>query len=504
MNRCLKTGLAIVGLWILCAGLARATIKPHPMFSDGAVLQQGINLPVWGTAGDGEQVTVEFQGQKVQTVAKGGQWLVKLKPLKPGGPFTLTLSGVNTVTVTNLLVGEVWICSGQSNMEFPLAGASTASNAIANATDPLLRLLTVPRNPQDEAQRQHTQPMIWKESSPATAADFSAVGYFFGRDLRKACQVPVGLIHSSFGGTPAEPWTSKQGFEEDPELRLILQAYEQSLQKYPQQLADYQKQEPELLAKYAAAVEQAKQDHKPAPQKPAPPANPGLSIAERPACLYNGMIAPLVPFGIRGVIWYQGESNVKKASQYPKLFGMLIRQWRKHWGEGQFPFLFVQIAPKLGMPAEIREAHLLTSQQVPNTAMVVITDYGDAYNIHPPRKEPVGDRLALAARALAYKEKIEYAGPTYRSCKVDGDHLVLSFTHVGGGLVARDGDLKDFMVAGADKKFVPAQAKIQGAKVFISSPAVPHPLAVRYGWSDVPSGNLYNKEELPASPFRSE
>src|SRR5262249_23450225 len=317
----------------------------------------------------------------------------------------------NKILLKDVLVGEVWVCSGQSNMEWALTATKDAKEAIAHADNPKIRLFTVQKVPNKTPQRDLPiikMPSTWKDCNTLNVARVSAVGYYFGRDLQKALNVPVGLIHSSWGGTAAERWTSKEAMEAHPELKSL-----------------------------------------------------------KGSDLYNGMITPLIPYAVKGVIWYQGESNAGRAAQYRTLFSALIKNWREAWKEGDFPFLFVQLAPynqprPRGSWPELREAQLLTAQKVPHTAMAVITDAGHPTDIHPPEKEPVGARLALAARALAYGEKIEYSGPIYSAMKVDGDKAVLSFTHLGGGLLAKGGPLKGFTVAGADGKFVDAEARIHG------------------------------------------
>ena len=463
---------------LLCFALsAEATVKVNNLFSNGMVLQRGVEVPVWGTAADGEKVSIEFLEQTVTTTAKNGRWMVHLKKLKAGGPFTMTIKGENTIVITDVLVGEVWLASGQSNMAFTLSRASNAESAQATAADPLLRFFAVAHLATDESQPNAEG--VWKESTPQTATNFSAVAYFFGRDLRKTLNVPIGLIDSSVGGTPAEAWASRSTLEADPELK-------------------------QMLINYADAVKKFKAS----PKKPANPkqkTDPDPShSSKRPSGLFNAMIAPLQPYAIAGVIWYQGEANSPRAAQYQKLFPAMIRDWRTGWAQGDFPFLFVQIAPHERMTPEIREAQLLTSQKVPRTAMAVITDVGEEKDIHPKQKEPVGHRLALAARAIAYGEKIEYSGPIYKSMKVKGDRAVLSFTHTEGGLIAQGGELKGFTVAGPDGKFVTAKAAIEGNTVVVSSEAVPQPTAVRYGWAAFPEVNLFNKAGLPASPFRTD
>lgn len=444
----------------LSSAVLHAEVKPNILFTDGAVLQREQNVPVWGTANDGEKVTVEFAGQTATATAQGGKWKMELKPLEAGGPFSMKISGENEVTVNNLLVGEVWVASGQSNMEWTINASFQPEVEKPKANFPQIRMITAKKvaslTPLDEVQGK------WQECSPETVGGFSAVAYYFARDLHAKLGVPVGIISTSWGGTPAQAWTSADGFEGQPELK-----------GYADQL------------KAAEAL-------------------PEKGHQNFPAALYNAMIAPVVPYGMSGVIWYQGESNAGQSKQYQTLFPAMIADWRAKWKLGDFPFLFVQIAPFKGQPPEIREAQFLTLAKSKNTAMAVITDYGDANDIHPKQKEPVGNRLSLAARALAYGEKIEYSGPLYQEMKAAGDKAWINFSHVGGGLVAKDGDLKGFTIAGADGKFLPAKAEIKGDKVVVSAEGVADPKAVRYGWDNVPDVNLCNKEGLPASPFRTD
>jgi sialate O-acetylesterase len=450
---------------VACALISsvRAEVKLNALFSDNAVLQQNTKIPVWGTARDGEKVTVTFDGDTGTAFAKEGKWMVRLKPHKAGGPFIMTIAGENTITVNNVLVGEVWVCSGQSNMAFSFIKADNANAERPSANYPKLRMFKVELvnavSPETDVVGK------WVECSPETVKDFSAVGYFFGRDLHKATGLPVGMIQSSVGGTPAENWTSLSGLKKVPALH----GYLDMLAKKPPQLAKSN--------------------------------NP---FNKFPTCYFNGMVAPLIPYAIKGTVWYQGESNGGKPLEYRTLFPLMIADWREKWGQGDFPFLFVQIAPFNGNPPELREAQFLTWKKTPNTAMVVTTDVGEANNIHPRKKEPVGARLALAARALVYGEKIEYSGPEYDSMKINQNKAVLSFRHVGSGMVAKDGPLKGFTIAGADKNFVDAKAEIQGDTVVVSSDQVTSPVAVRYGFSAIPEGNLWNKEGLPASPFQTD
>jgi sialate O-acetylesterase len=449
-----RVGAASFILLILCGAVAQAAVKPNGLISDGAVLQQGMPVPIWGSAADGEKVTVTLQDQTASTVAKDGKWMVRLRPLRAGGPFTMTIAGENTVELRNLLVGEVWIASGQSNMAWPIDRSANSDAVKAASSDSMLRLFTVPLA--DLAAPATDVKGTWAEAGPSTIGGFSAVAYFFGRDLRRALNVPVGLINSSVGGTAAQQWTRRSFLEANPQLNG--------------------------------------------------------AITPNTGGLYNGMIAPLIPYALRGAIWYQGESNADAAYQYRTLFPAMIRNWRQDWHEGDLAFLFVQLAPFQArdfLPhgsawAELREAQLLTSLRVPRTGMAVITDVGDEKDIHPKQKEPVGGRLALAALRIAYGKPVIASGPTYRSMRVDRRYITLSFDNVDGGLVAKGGDLTGFAVAGEDRKFVNASARIQGDSIIVWSVSVAHPVAVRFGWANYPEVNLFNREGLPASPFRTD
>ena len=498
---------ALVVLVSIASSLSAAEkLSLGSLFTDHAVLQRDITVPVWGKAEPGLKVVIQFAGQeKSATADKDGKWSAKLEPLTASAEGrTLTVkaeSGAETVSRQDVLVGEVWICSGQSNMGWTLKQSTGGDVAIAAAGDAQLRLFNAGARAVDEPQVSIGG--TWAVDSSQSATNFSGVAYFFGKELRKSLGVPVGLIKSAVGGTVCEAWTPKADLETNPTLKPLLDQQAERLAGYPKVLDDFKQREPELLKQYEEALAKAKADKKPEPRKPTPPQGPAAS-SNRPFGLYNGSIAPLVPYAIRGAIWYQGESNSGRGREYQTLFPAMITGWRKAWGQGDFPFLFVQIAPHNGMSPEIREAQRLTVQTTQNTAMAVTLDVGHPSDIHPQDKQPVGARLALAARALAHGEKIEYSGPAYDALTVSGNKATLSFKHVGGGLVAKDGALNGFTIAGSDGKFVEATVAIEGDKIVVTSDAVSAPTAVRYGWSNVPAASLWNKAGLPASPFQTD
>jgi sialate O-acetylesterase len=505
VGRVLALGVSAFLLAFSTAGPCRADVRPNPIFSDGAVLQRGRTLPVWGTADDGESVTVTVQGRTAGTVCRGRRWRVDLPPLEVGGPVEMTIRGKNTITLRGLLVGEVWVCSGQSNMELTVADCDRADREIANSANPQIRLCKVPRQAADAPLEEVS--LSWRECGPSTVGNFSGVGYFFGRDLQEALKVPLGLIDASYGSTPAEAWMRPETLRSRPEFRSILDEYARQVEDSPRAMTQYGS-EMEAWERAAAEAKATGRKPPPRPQLPLGPFN-----WRRPSGLYHAMVLPLVPYAIRGVIWYQGERNSPRAYQYRTLFPALIADWRRAWGQGDFPFLFVQLAPfgKRGDEpresawAELREAQLLTSQSVPSTAMAVITDVGDEADIHPRRKQPVGERLALAARAVAYGEPVSYRGPSYRDFEVQGDRIVVSFDHAGRGLECRGDRLRGFAICGPDRTFVAAEVQIVGHdRVAVHSPRVSRPVAVRFGWADYPVVNLWNRDGLPASPFRTD
>jgi sialate O-acetylesterase len=493
--------ISVVAALLCSTALGRAEVKLPAVFSDHMVLQREKPIAVWGWADEGEKVTVTLGKEAVSTEAKGGRWKVLLPKMKAGGPLRLSVQGKNQVAFEDVLIGEVWICSGQSNMEWPLRLSFEPQEAIRKSSNEKIRLLTVPKLKANEPVQD--MKASWEECNPTTVSNFSAVAYFFGRDLQKALGVPVGLIHTSWGGSPAEVWVREEILAENALYKAeILESYAEQLKRSQAEIERWEREK-------AQAEKEGKKFTRNRPGTP-----------WKPAELYNGMIAPLVPYAIRGAIWYQGESNAGRSYQYRTLFPDMISNWRADFGQGDFPFLLVQLAPwdknkkreileitkESGESdwAELREAQWLSTKVLPNVGMAVITDVGDKDDIHPTRKEPVGGRLALAARKIAYGEKMVAAGPEYRSLKIEGDRAIVSFDGSGRGLEARGGNLQGFAIAGADRKFVWANAEIEGDTVVVHSPMVREPVAVRYGWADFPVVNLFNKNGLPATPFRTD
>lgn len=492
----------LLALAALLLPAVRAEVRLPALFSDHALLQQGRRIPVWGWAAPGERVTVDFAGRRAATTAGAdGQWRVNLPAFRAGGPYDLRVTGRNTLIRTNVLVGEVWVASGQSNMEWPMRLTENPGPAIEAGYNNHIRLFTVPKlkadAPVDDVQAQ------WLPARPEHLTNFSATAYYFARSLQAARGVPVGIIHTSWGGSPAEVWMRQGVLAAVPEFQAdILDTYPAARQRADEAIAAWEKEA-------AAARAEGRQ---PARNRP--------GLPWKPAELYNGMIAPLIPYAIAGAIWYQGESNAGRADQYARLFPSLILNWREDWEQGDFPFLFVQLAPWdknrrrtleeiSAAPgesdwAELREAQLYTTRLLPKTGMAVITDLGDKDDIHPQQKREVGERLALLARKIAHGERLTASGPEFRRMTVRGDEAVLSFDHVGAGLEARGGPLRGFQICGTDREWFWADARIEGDKVIVRSPRVPSPAAVRYGWADFPVVNLWNKDGLPATPFRTD
>jgi sialate O-acetylesterase len=492
---------AIAACAICASSTGWCEVRLPGMLGSHMVLQREMPIHIWGWATPGEKVSVEFKGASRDTAADElGKWSLYLPAESAGGPYQLTITGKNKIILDDVLIGDVWFASGQSNMEMPLHGwpgapLRNSAEEIANANQPNMRLLKIDQKTSEFPLRDIDG--SWTPCTPQTAANFSAAAYFFGRDLAAQEHVPIGLIDSTWGGTVVEAWISLDGLSANASL---MPAFADRAH-----MMDEQADAHALLAKERREDEAAKKAGQPAPSHVWKP-NP---TSWGPANLFNGMIAPATPFAIKGVIWYQGESNSRRdfAPMYERLFPTLISDWRAQWHEGNFPFLFVQIANFKSGPHEgwatVREAQRRTLS-VTNTAMAVTIDIGDPDNVHPADKQTVGARLALAARVLAYGEQVEFSGPAFRQAAPDGPEMRVWFDHAAGGLSAKGGALEGFEIAGEDHRFVKADAHVDGNTVVAASPQVPAPRYVRYGWENAPVVNLYNSAGLPASPFTSE
>ncbi len=638
--------ILLIGVILHSTSALKSEVRLPRMFSSNMVLQQGIDIPVWGWALPGEKVQVMFDNKIVSTKAnEKGKWRLALPMHNYGGPFTLLVKGKNSILLENVMVGEVWICSGQSNMQWSVDHVVNAEKEVNDANYPDIRLFQVPMVI-EQFPREELKSGEWKICTPETVPGFSAVGYFFGRNLYQELNVPIGLIQTAWGGTVAETWISSETIKDDPDFNTPLQTLQQmNLEKFREEKLNRIKT---LLGGELPTEDKGMVDGKPiwnaldlndgdwktitAPKyweeqgymdidgigwyrkeidlseeqtksnlsihlgkiddsditwingievgktegqtdkeriytieskylKPGKnmivvrvedkggnggiygkPEDQFVAIGKEkinisgdwkfriakaniaslnvgpnsyPTLLYNAMIHPLIPYGMKGAIWYQGESNASRAKQYQRIFPSLITDWRKHWGQGDFPFLFVSLAnyyPAVPEPgesnwAELREAQTKTLK-LPNTGMAVTIDIGEANDIHPKNKQEVGRRLALNAFRIAYGKNIVNSGPSYRSMEIVNNRILLTFTEKGSGLVVRDkyGYLKGFSVAGADKVFHWAKAEITSdQRIAVYSPEVSNPVAVRYGWANNPDDvNLYNREGLPAIPFRTD
>ena len=505
MPSCSAAGGVILAALGACTCLpCPAEVMLAPPFSDHAVLQRNIAVPVWGRAVPGEKISVRYRGQKLKTTAgPDGRWSVQLAPMPASAMGTdLVVAGTNTFTLHDVVVGEVWLASGQSNMEWPLSLARNGKEAVVTANSPLVRHLKVEHSPSD-LPTNTVKTSGWQTTTPATVGDFSAVGYFFALTLSQKLGVPVGIIHSSWGGTPIESWLSKSVLEKTSTWPHFNEQWQAALKVFPQKLAEY----PALDAAWKKADdEQRATGKKNLLPWPHPPVGPGTAYA--PGGLFNGMIAPLAPYALRGALWYQGESNVGRHEEYRELFTAMIRDWRAHWPQGDLPFYFVQLPNYADGDAGGRKWAALREAQtaalaLPHTGMVVTIDVGEPENLHPTNKQPVGERLALVAEANTYGLAVEWSGPLFESAVREGSALRVKFAHANG-LALRVTPPTGFEVAGADKIFHPATARIEGKSIAVSTPEVPKPVAVRYAWTNNPAASLCNSAGLPAAPFRSD
>lgn len=481
---------------------SRADVILPAIISDNMLLQQQTAVNIWGKADPKEavQIKTSWDNKVYKTMAgDDGKWSLKITTPKAKVNQTITIEAKNIIQINNILIGEVWLCSGQSNMDFPIAKASGWRTGLLNEDEemkdadyPEIRLFHVTQklSPEEELEDCEGQ---WMICNPDNLKDFSAVAFIFGRELYKKLSTPIGLIQSTWGGTHAESWTKMSVMENDPVYTELLRDFYASRDNYP---GDMKRYEADLKI---YETEKLNDNTIKAPKKPQ-----GINHNKALSTLWNAMIYPIVPYTIKGTIWYQGESNSVRHQDYTHVFTKMINSWRSEWKQGDFPFYFVQIAPHYKQPPQIREAQLKTWQSVKNTGMVVITDGGDSTDIHPRNKQLPGIRLAKWALAKDYGKKISYSGPVYKSMRVKDNVAILSFDYTDRGLVSQGGLLTGFVVAGNDQKFHPATAIIKGNAVEVSSPNVGQPVAVRYGWDKFFRVNLYNAENLPATPFRTD
>ncbi|MDB5351903.1 MAG: hypothetical protein JWN86_3150 [Planctomycetota bacterium] len=465
-----RTPIALAGLAVLLAidSSARADVKVPNLFTSHMVLQRDMKDKVWGWADKGEEVTVSINGQTKTTKAgDDGKWSVMLDPMPAGGPHTLTIKGKNEIKLDDVLVGEVWICSGQSNMQWDLGGGNDGDLESLSAKYPKIRLISVPQVGTQEPKDNFNGK--WELCTPQTARQFSAVGYLFGRQLHQTLDVPIGLIDNSWGGSSCETWIKKDVLAADPKYK-------------------------DLLDKWKGHEKEGDN--------------------QQPANIYNGVLKPTIGYGIRGAVWYQGETNAGRAYQYRDLFPLMIKSWRDEWGIGDFSFYYVQLADFLGEKAEpsesswaeLREAQTMTMSKLPKVGEAVIIDIGEGRDIHPRNKQDVAKRLARWALAKDYGIDVPHRSPAYKSMETKDGKVIVTLEHLKGGLYAFDvPEVRGFAIAGADKKFVKANAKIvDGNKVEVWADGVKSPVAVRYAWADNPVCNLYDRSGLPVTPFRTD
>jgi sialate O-acetylesterase len=559
MSKKVNNLIGVICIVFLTNSAVFGALKLPAIFGDNMILQRNMKVPIWGWADPGSIISITFKSKTFKTIAdENGKWSTKLASYKEGGPYEMLISAQKEIlTIKNILIGDIWIASGQSNMEFGIQLERNGKEAIAKANDTLIRFFSVPVSfslqPKSDIARAPGDSLNgrWVVCSPSLMGNpkwayrgFSSVAYYFAQQIRQTTGSPVGLVGSYVGGTPAQNWLSINEQQQHKNFshyllkhQELVDHYDSAKATYPRLLATYR----ETLAKWNeevgknyniqkkqwdTAVIQARATGQnppvqPRPSRPAPqsPVTPEGGFRS-PFTLYNAMIAPIVPYGIKGAIWYQGESNGDKladAVEYRELFPLLIEDWRNNWNQGKFPFLFVQLAnykdpavtPSEGNWPWVREAQL-KALSLPKTGMAVITDLGEANNIHPTNKKDVGLRLSLAARKLAYEEDVVYSGPLFKSMKIEKNKIRIKFTSIGTGLKAglppqlSTINLKGFGIAGEDHVFKWATTVIEGNTIVVFADEVPVPLAVRYNWGDNPAGNLYNKEGLPASSFRTD
>ena len=506
----MQTSLRFTAVILACALTAHAEIKLPAIISDHMVLQQKQTNPIWGWDTPGTKVTVTFAGQtKSAEAAADGKWTVKLDPVPVNAqPQTIKIAGTNTVEIQDVLVGEVWMCSGQSNMGFTLNQDWNGDLEAAASKLPNLRLIKVPQVGTQEAQKDFKGQ--WKASAAESASTFSAVGFMFGRYLHEILGVPVGLIDNSWGGSAAEAWVRRESLEKDPRFKRLMENTKQreTLLQTEKAKTDHEA----AVVKWKIAAEKAKAEGKAVPRPPQSPQQ-WLAGNARPGNIFNGVMFPTLGYGMKGVVWYQGESNAGRAYEYLDLFPFMIEQWRKEWKQGDFPFYWVQLAdylPEKPTPsdsnwAELREAQTLT-MKLPNTGQAVITDLGEAKDIHPKNKHDVAARLVRWALVKDYGFKFPYRSPEFKSLEIAGNKAIVTLDYFGSNLRPFDvAEAVGFAICGEDKIWQWAKGKIlPGDRIEVTSDKVEKPIAVRYAWADNPVCNLFTKDGLPVTPFRTD
>lgn len=483
-----------------------ADVELPQIFSDHMVLQQEQHNPIWGKATPGENIAISFNNKQYETTANAqGDWRVKLAPAPAGGPYQIEIQGQNSISFNDVLVGEVWLCSGQSNMEWKVKYINHGDIEVLSANFPDIRIASMPRVGVNEPQFDiNTQ---WQSTTPQTVGDFSSICYFYGRRLHQTLGVPIGLIKNSWGGTPIEAWIPRKELEQSKDYPELLAHWDKLAAKFDPEV--YQQQ----LTEYKSNTKAWIAAGKPKNQKPRGPRNV-VGGGHRPASIFNGVVNPTVGYGIRGVIWYQGETNSKRGYQYRSLFPLLIKTWRERWGQGEFPFYWAQLADfkkevttpsKYSQWAELREAQTMTLS-IPNTGQAVLIDLGEGRNIHPGKKQDVAHRLVRHPLAKIYGYPLTADSPMYRSMATKNSQIIITLDNVTRQLYSYDThSVQGFYIAGKDQRFVAANAKIIGKnKIAVYSDDVQNPVAVRYGWEDNPVVNLYDKGGLPVTPFRTD
>jgi len=488
----------------LAAPTARAEVKLARLFVDHAVLQREIKVPIWGEAAPGERVQVSFRKQTTETIADAqGRWRVTLDPMQASKePSELIVKASYEIRLADVLVGDVWLCSGQSNIEWQVSRSDHSAEDIAEADYPLIRQFLVSRQPVSLDSLQPRE--SWTVCSPTTVGDFTGVGYFFAREIHRNLTVPIGLINSSWGGTPIEAWMSDEALVSNPAFQIVFRRWADEIAAFPERRRAYEHAQADWVERAAAAKTKGQEFRTAAPRSPG-----SLWDQNKPTRLFTTMIAPLFPGALRGVVWYQGETNGGRPREYEALLGAMMNDWRHRGGQGDFPFLVVQLPNYASDNAEgtdwarLREAQANATRKEPNAAIAVTIDVGDPHDVHPTNKKEVGHRLALLARGKVYGQAIACEGPVFASAAPEVGGMRVQF-HNAEKLHARGGTVLGLEIAGTDQKFFPANGTIEGESVLVTSAQVRTPMAVRYAWRNAPSANLYNAAELPAAPFRSD